>query len=70
MIWWGIFLVAAATPMGWVTVISPLLMSVFLMKISGVPMLENGLAERRAGYREYMQRTSPFFPWPPRKGGP
>jgi steroid 5-alpha reductase family enzyme len=68
LIWWGIFLVAAATPLGWATFISPLLMSVFLMKISGVPLLEKALAERRDGYRDYMRRTSPFFPWPPRKG--
>jgi steroid 5-alpha reductase family enzyme len=67
LIWWGIFLMAAATPMGWVTFFSPLLMSFFLMKISGVPMLEKALGQRRKGYQKYMQRTSPFFPWPPRK---
>jgi steroid 5-alpha reductase family enzyme len=67
LIWWGIFLVAAATPWGWATVFSPLLMTFFLVKISGVPMLEVALAQRREGYREYMERTSPFVPWPPRK---
>ena len=69
LVWWGIFLVAAATPMGWLTVFSPLLMTFFLMKVSGVPLLEEALAKRRDGYREYMERTSPFFPWPPRKKG-
>ncbi|NNM05317.1 MAG: DUF1295 domain-containing protein [Gemmatimonadetes bacterium] len=69
LIWWGIFLVAAATPGGWLTIVSPLIMSLLLMKISGVPMLENALAERREGYREYMERTSSFFPWPPKRGG-
>ena len=68
LIWWGIFLVAAATPGGWLTFFSPILMTFFLVKVSGVPLLEKALAERRDGYREYMQRTSPFFPWPPRKG--
>jgi steroid 5-alpha reductase family enzyme len=66
LVWWGIFFVAAATPKGWVTVFSPLLMTFFLMKVSGVPMLEAALEKRRKGYREYMNRTSPFFPWPPR----
>lgn len=66
LIWWGIFLVAAATPLGWITLFSPVLMTVFLTRISGVPMLEEALAERREGYREYMRRTRPFFPWPPR----
>jgi len=68
LVWWGIFLVAAGTPGGWMTLFSPILMTWFLLRISGVPMLENALAERRAGYREYMQNTSPFFPWPPRRG--
>jgi steroid 5-alpha reductase family enzyme len=67
LIWWGIFLVAAATPRGWMTVFSPLLMTFFLMRVSGVPMLEEALAQRREGYREYMENTSSFFPWPPKK---
>jgi steroid 5-alpha reductase family enzyme len=66
LIWWGVFLVAAVTPGGWVTVFSPVLMTYFLVKVSGVRMLEEALAERRAGYREYMQRTSAFIPWPRR----
>ena len=66
LIWWGIFLVAAATPGGWITLFSPVIMTFFLLKVSGVPMLEKALAERREGYREYMERTSPFFPWPPK----
>ncbi len=70
LVWWGIFLVAAATPGGWVTFFSPLLMTFFLLKVSGVPLLEEALAERRAGYREYMERTSIFIPWPPRRAGP
>ncbi len=68
LIWWGIFLVAAATPLGWLTLFGPLLMTYFLMRVSGVPMLEEALAERREGYREYMEETSPFVPWPPKKG--
>jgi len=67
LIWWGIFLVAASTPVGWITVFSPILMTWFLMKVSGVPMLERSLAERREGYREYMERTSSFVPWPPKE---
>ncbi len=69
LIWWGIYLVAAATPWGWVTLFSPLLMTFFLMRVSGVPLLERALAERREGYREYMERTSPFLPMPPKKTG-
>jgi steroid 5-alpha reductase family enzyme len=68
LIWWGIFLVAASTPRGWLTVFSPVLMTFLLLRVSGVPLLEEALSERREGYREYVNRTSSFFPWPPRRG--
>jgi len=68
LVWWGIYLAAAATPGGRMTFLSPLLLTFLLVRVSGVPLLEEALAERREGYREYMQRTSAFFPWPPRKG--
>jgi len=67
VVWWGIFLVATATPNGWLTVFSPILMSLLLTRVSGVPLLDKALAERRPGYREYMHRTSSFIPWPPKK---
>lgn len=67
LLWWGIFLVAAVTPNGWMTILSPVVMTFLLMNVSGVPMLEESLVERRPGYREYMARTNAFFPWPPQK---
>jgi steroid 5-alpha reductase family enzyme len=68
LMWWGVFLVAAVTEGGWMGIFSPLLMTYFLLRISGVPILEKGLVERRKGYQEYVERTSLFIPWPPRKG--
>ena len=65
LVWWGLFLIALATPHGWKTLASPILMSVFLMKVSGVPLLERKLTETREGYREYAERTHAFFPGPP-----
>lgn len=65
-VWWGIFLVAAETvPARW-AVIGPILMSVMLMKYSGVGMLERSIGKRRPGYADYVRRTSTFFPLPPR----
>jgi steroid 5-alpha reductase family enzyme len=64
-VWWGLFLVAAAAGAWW-TLPSPLLMSLLLMRVSGVPLLERDIAERRAGYADYVARTSAFFPAPPR----
>lgn len=65
LVWWGIYLVAAAGGAWW-SVFSPLLMSILLLRVSGVALLERTLQNRRDGYREYVERTSAFFPWPPR----
>jgi steroid 5-alpha reductase family enzyme len=65
-VWWGIFLVAAETgPARW-GVVGPLVMSVLLMKYSGVGVLEKSIGKRRPGYDEYKRRTSTFFPMPPK----
>lgn len=66
-LWWGMYLIACATPGGWRTALSPALMSFLLMRVSGVTLLEKGLRESRPGYRDYITRTSSFFPWFPRK---
>jgi steroid 5-alpha reductase family enzyme len=63
--WWGFFLIAAAGG-GWWTLFSPILMTLFLLRVSGVALLEKTL-ETRPGYSEYLERTSAFVPWLPRK---
>lgn len=65
-VWWGIFLVAAEVPDARFGVIGPIVMSFMLMRVSGVPMLERSLSRRRDGYAAYVDRTSTFFPRPPR----
>jgi len=60
-LWWGLWLIAAAGGAWW-TVVGPLLISFFLLKVSGVAMLEEDIAERRPAYREYVQNTPAFFP--------
>ena len=62
-VWWGLFLVAAAAGCPW-TIFSPIIMSFFLMRVSGVTMLERDIEERRPAYREYIQGTNAFFPGP------
>lgn len=66
LVWWGIFLVAAPTPPGPASIVSPVLMTVLLMRVSGVPVLERSLRHRRPGYEDYARRTNAFFPGPPR----
>ena len=68
VVWWGHFLIAAASPVMIWTVVSPLIMTFLLTRVSGVPLLERSMARRKPGYTEYMARTSGFFPLPPRKG--
>ncbi len=70
VVWWGIFLVAAARPEMLWTVVGPLIMTVLLTRVSGVPMLERSMTRRKPGYEEYVRRTSGFFPLPPRKPRP
>jgi len=65
-VWWGLYLIAAAGGAWW-TVGSPLAMSFFLMKVSGVTLLERTIVDRRPDYAAYQQRTNAFFPGPPRR---
>jgi len=65
LVWWGLFVVAAGAG-GWWTVVSPLLMTWLLLRVSGVTLLEAGLGAAKPGYAEYVRRTSAFVPWPPK----
>ena len=66
-VWWGIGIVAAEAGTAAWGLIGPVVMTLFLTKVSGVPMLERSLAKRKPGYADYMARTSGFFPRPPKK---
>jgi len=61
-LWWGLWLVAAGAGAWW-TVVSPLLMTLLLLKVSGVPLLEQDLGRQRPGYADYVRRTPGFVPW-------
>jgi steroid 5-alpha reductase family enzyme len=65
--WWGFWLVAAAAEYGFLTVFSPAIMTFFLLRVSGVAMLERDIEERRPGYKAYIETTSAFIPMPPRR---
>jgi steroid 5-alpha reductase family enzyme len=68
-LWWGYFIIALGTPFGFVTIYSPIIMTLLLMKVSGVALLEKTLVDTKPGYKEYVESTNAFFPWFPRKGG-
>ena len=42
-------------------------MTFFLLRISGVALLERSIGKRRPEYADYQRRTSAFFPLPPRR---
>ena len=65
-LWWGLYAIAATAPGGWLTVLSPALMTFLLMRVSGVTLLEQSLKASKPGYRAYVTRTPAFFPWFPR----
>ena len=65
VLWWGYYLLALAAGAGW-TVFAPLLMTILLVKVSGVSMLEKTL-KSKPGYEEYMNNTNAFVPWLPKR---
>ncbi len=62
-VWWGFYAFALAAGAWW-SLPGPLLMSVLLMRVSGVTLLESDIAERRPEYAAYRRRTNAFFPGP------
>lgn len=67
-VWWGYFLLALAAGGVW-TVLSPLLMTWLLLRVSGVALLEQNIGQRRPSYADYIRRTNAFFPGPPKAAG-
>jgi len=63
LIWWGLAIMVLPLPFGWVAIISPLLITYIVTKITG-PMLENAFLERYPEqYQHYIDTTSYFIPW-------
>ena len=60
-VWWGFYLIALAGGAWW-AVISPILMTLLLLKVSGVSLLESTIIERRPAYADYVKSTSSFIP--------
>ena len=54
-----------SSPLGWLAIISPLLIDFLLLKVSGIPMLE-AKYEGNTEFAAYKNRTNAFFPWTPK----
>jgi len=66
VLWWGLFLIACAVEGVIYTIISPILMTFLLVRVSGVRMLDGILKDTKPAYADYMASTSSFIPWPPK----
>ena len=66
VMWWGVFLIALSVPYGWTAVISPILITFLLLRVSGVTMLEKKYAGNKE-FEAYSKRTNTFFPWFPKR---
>lgn len=69
VLWWGLYLIAAASGWAALAVWSPVLVTYLLLRVSGVPMLDKELLGRKPAYAAYVERTSAFWPRLP-KGRP
>ena len=73
LVWWGLFIFSVPFLHGaaFAVVIGPVLITVLLLFVSGIPLLERS-AEAKYGddpaYGEYKRRTSILVPLPPRRG--
>jgi len=65
LLWWGLYLFAVGAGAWW-TLFGPVVMTVLLLKVSGVSLLEEDIEERRPAYADYIRRTSAFIPLPPK----
>jgi len=68
--WFSYPLVAVGAPNAWVAWLAPVVMLLFLYRVSGIPYTEKqALKSRGEAYRAYQRTTSAFVPWPPRGQG-
>jgi steroid 5-alpha reductase family enzyme len=65
VLWCGIFCIALSIPFGFASIFSPILITILILFVSGVPMLEKKY-ENNPEFIEYKRKTSMFFPMFPK----
>jgi steroid 5-alpha reductase family enzyme len=65
-LWWGVYLIAVSVPLGWATILGPITITCLILKVSGIPLLEERYKDNPE-FQMYKRRTSAFFPLPHRK---
>lgn len=65
-VWWGYGLLCLSTGSYWF-VAGSILMTLLIIKVSGVALLEKSLKDKKPDYIKYVESTSSFLPWFPGK---
>jgi len=65
-VWWGFGFLCFASG-SYLPVFGSALMTLIIIKVSGVSLLEKSLKNRKPEYEEYIRKTSSFVPWFPKK---
>ncbi len=67
VLWFGYALVASAAPWGWLGFAAPVLLTLLVVFVTGIPPSEEAsLRSRGDDYRRYQRETSAFVPWFPK----
>ncbi|MCK9422304.1 MAG: DUF1295 domain-containing protein [Bacteroidales bacterium] len=62
LVWLGLSMYALNLPLGWYTLISPIIITLLLRFVSGVPLVEKKY-ENRPGWGEYKAKTAALIPF-------
>ena len=65
-VWWGYGFICLASG-SYLPVLGSVLMTGFIIKVSGVALLEKSLKEQKPQFKEYIEKTSAFLPWFPKE---
>ncbi|MFA9389455.1 MAG: DUF1295 domain-containing protein [Prolixibacteraceae bacterium] len=65
-VWWAYALFSIAAGSYW-PIVGAVLMTLLIIKVSGVALLEKTLNSKKPEYQEYVRKTSAFIPWIPKK---
>ncbi len=65
LLWWGVWIISFSVTESIWLLVSPIVITFLVLKVSGIPMLEKKMAEH-PDFDDYKKRTSVFVPLPPK----
>jgi steroid 5-alpha reductase family enzyme len=67
LMWWGLATLGVSVPGGWIGLVSPIVLTSLLTRVSGIPLLEKKY-RGNPEFEEYARRTNAFVPGRPKPG--